>query len=200
VSPPPPATKLGAPPTTLPPSSTEPLPPREERPAPVAKATHPRGIVHRPTRPAAGEAAAAERPAPAAVAERPPPKGDKLDDLLNSALGNKARPTAAARPREDEEPAARRPAAASLAKLEREDMVRGMQGVSGRVHECFNQYKVPGTAMVKINVARGGKVSGATVSGKFAGTPTGSCVESAVRTAHFPPVEAQNFDFPFALH
>jgi hypothetical protein len=38
------------------------------------------------------------------------------------------------------------------------------------------------------------------VGGKFAGTPTGTCIEAAVKGAHFPPVEAQSFDFPFALH
>jgi len=84
--------------------------------------------------------------------------------------------------------------------MQREDLVRAMQGVTPRVRECFNQYKVPGTAMVKVTVARGGRVSSASVSGKFGGTPTGTCVESAVRSARFPPVEAYVFDFPFALH
>jgi predicted Zn finger-like uncharacterized protein len=205
VTPPPPRTT--APPTTPPPSATEPLPPRDEKAAAAPSGPRPAHTGHvsrRAARVAAAEAAGGDRaaaPAAAAPVEKPAPKGDKLDDLLNSALGNKPRPAAAptARARDEEEPA-RKPAAATLGKLGREDMVRGMQGVTARVHDCFNQYKVPGTAMVHVNVARGGKVSGATVGGKFAGTPTGSCIESAARGAHFPPVEQDSFDFPFQLH
>jgi hypothetical protein len=143
-----------------------------------------------------GDRPGSSAPAAAPVAaEKPAPKGDRLDDLLDTAMGNKARP--ATRARDDEEPA-KKPAA-SLGALTREDMVRAMQGVAARVRECYTQYKVPGTAMVKTNVARGGRVSSVAVSGKFAGTPTGSCVETAVRGAHFPPVEAGSFDYPFPL-
>jgi predicted Zn finger-like uncharacterized protein len=206
VTPPPAApVKAAPPPTTPPPSTTERLPPREEKPAPAIASRAPHGKLPRRNRAAAeSPAPAAERApavaAPVVAAEKPAAKGS-LDDLLNTALGNKPKPAPSARPREEEEPpAGRKSAAAGLATMQREDLVRAMQGVTPRVRDCFNQYKVPGTAMVKVNVARGGKVSAANVTGKFGGTPTGMCVESAVRGAHFPPVEAYVFDFPFALH
>jgi hypothetical protein len=128
-------------------------------------------------------------------------KGDKLDDLLNQALGTKKQ---AAR-RDDDEPAAPKkeraaPAASALQPLDKSDIVKAMLPVNARVKECYNQYKVPGTAMVTIKLARGGKVSETSVSGKFAGTPTGSCVEAAARTAKFPPTDAQSFAYPFPLH
>jgi predicted Zn finger-like uncharacterized protein len=204
-APPAPPVQAATPPTTPPPSSTERLPPREEKAAAPAASRAPHGkYSRRSNRAAADSPAPAERApaaaAPAVVAEKPAPKGDRLDDLLNSALGNKPKPApSSARPREDEEPASRKPTSA-LATMQREDLVRAMQGVTPRVRDCFSQYKVPGTAMVKVNVARGGKVSSTAVSGKFGGTPTGMCVESAVRGAHFPPVEPYVFDFPFALH
>jgi predicted Zn finger-like uncharacterized protein len=197
------------PPTTPPPAANEALPPRDTPPATAAVAPKPPAAGH-PIRgprrnphlaeapmgaPTAAHPAPAARPEPP---EKPATKGDKLDDLLNAALGSKGRQAPAARPRDEEEPV-RKPVA-TLGSLNKDDMVKGMQGVSPRVHDCYNQYKQAGTAMVSINVARGGRVSAATVSGKFAGTPTGTCVEAAVKGAKFPPVEAQNFQFPFALH
>jgi hypothetical protein len=75
-----------------------------------------------------------------------------------------------------------------------------MMAINGKVKDCYNQYKVPGTAMVTIKVARGGRVAETSVSGKFAGTPTGSCVEAAARGAKFPPSDAQTIQYPFPLH
>jgi hypothetical protein len=37
------------------------------------------------------------------------------------------------------------------------------------------------------------------VSGKFAGTPTGSCVEKAVKSAVFPPSDGFTTPYPFQL-
>ena len=62
-----------------------------------------------------------------------------------------------------------------------------MNGVKAKVSDCYNQFKVPGMAMVNIVIGKNGKVDSATVTGKFAGTPTGACVEKAVKTATFPP-------------
>jgi len=65
------------------------------------------------------------------------------------------------------------------------------------VKECFNQYKVAGIANVSISVAKGGRIASATVTpGKFAGTPSGACVEAAAKTAKFPPCEAMSFPGP----
>ena len=54
-------------------------------------------------------------------------------------------------------------------------------------------------AMVSVVIAKNGKVTSATVSGKFAGTPTGSCVEKAVKSASFPPSEGLSTPYPFQL-
>jgi hypothetical protein len=53
--------------------------------------------------------------------------------------------------------------------------------------------------LTNVSVAKGGRVAAVSVAGKFAGTPTGTCVEAAARTAKFPPCEAMNFPWPFQL-
>jgi hypothetical protein len=83
--------------------------------------------------------------------------------------------------------------------LPREEVVKGMNAVLPRARDCYNQYKVPGLAMVKLTVAPSGRVSSATVTGKFAGTPSGSCVESAVKSAKFAPSSGLTFDYPVPL-
>jgi hypothetical protein len=60
-----------------------------------------------------------------------------------------------------------------------------MGRVSGRVRGCFDQYKVPGTANVAITIGNSGRISSASVTGQFAGTPTGDCVAKAVKSASF---------------
>jgi hypothetical protein len=67
------------------------------------------------------------------------------------------------------------------------------------VTACYNQFKVPGTAMVNVVIGKSGKVTSATVTGKFAGTPTGTCVEAAVKTATFPPSDGFTTPYPFQL-
>jgi predicted Zn finger-like uncharacterized protein len=98
-----------------------------------------------------------------------------------------------------EEPPKPAPAQPKLVSLSRGDIVNAMKIVQPRIQACANQYKVPGTAMATIAVIAGGKVSGATVTGKFVGTPTGSCVESAAKSAKFPPCQAMTFPWPFTL-
>jgi hypothetical protein len=78
-------------------------------------------------------------------------------------------------------------------------VVAGMKGVNGKVAACYAQFKVPGMAMVNVVIAKSGKVSSASVTGKFAGTPTGTCVESAVKTASFPPSDGLTTPYPFSL-
>jgi hypothetical protein len=61
---------------------------------------------------------------------------------------------------------------------------------AAQIHECYLRHQVPGTAMVNVVIAKSGRVSKATVTGKFADTVTGACVEAAVKTAAFPPSDA----------
>lgn len=86
-----------------------------------------------------------------------------------------------------------------LVTLTQSDIVNAMKGVQPRIQSCANQYKVPGTAMANISVASGGRVTSVTVTGKFAGTQTGSCIESAAKSAKFPACQSMNFPWPFTL-
>ena len=83
--------------------------------------------------------------------------------------------------------------------LRKSAVVAGMNSVKPKVNDCYTQFKVPGMAMVNVVISPSGKVSSATVTGKFAGTPTGSCVEGAVKSASFPPSEGLSTPYPFNL-
>ena len=142
------------------------------------------------------EAAPSARPGPEpAVAPPAPPKPKKsgsIDDLLNQVGTNKGG---------GEEPRPKKVATqVALPTLSQSDIVSAMKAVQPRVKECYNQYKLPGIANVSISVSKGGRIASATVTGKFAGTPSGTCVEAAAKTAKFPPCEAMSFPWPFQLH
>src|SRR5262249_6760775 len=91
----------------------------------------------------------------------------------------------------DAGPRARRPPAAQPPAPDRElskkTLLCGMTSMQDKVSDCFARYQTPGIAMVNVVVGRRGRVSSASVTGKFAGTPTGACVEAAVKTVVFPP-------------
>ncbi len=197
-----------APPSTPPPVANEELPPREpSKPATTTADRDDRkssrsGSSSRRSGSRSGDgdrASGAVTPTPRATAEAPAAparKKDDIDSLLEQATGSKrggGSPAAAPR-REEEEPKAER-----LPPLPREEVVKGMNAVLPRARDCYNQYKVPGLAMVKLTVAPSGRVSAATVTGKFAGTPSGTCVESAVKSAKFAPSAGLTFDYPVPL-
>ena len=54
-------------------------------------------------------------------------------------------------------------------------------------------------AMVNVVIGKSGKVTSASVTGKFAGTPSGACVEKAIKTASFPPSDGLTTPYPFTL-
>ena len=58
-----------------------------------------------------------------------------------------------------------------------------------------------GTAQLDITVADTGFVTSAVVGGDFAGTPEGSCIARAVRSAQFAPFKKPRFRliYPFSL-
>ena len=142
------------------------------------------------------EATSPAKPTPEpAVATSTPPKpkkGGSIDDLLNQVGTPKGG---------GEEPRPKKVVStAALPALSQSDIVSAMKAVQPRVKECYNQYKLPGIANVSISVAKGGRIASASVTGKFAGTPSGTCVEAAAKTAKFPPCEAMSFPWPFQLH
>jgi hypothetical protein len=92
-----------------------------------------------------------------------------------------------------------RMAAASGHPLSKTDVVNGMNAVKPAVAECYRVLGVPGLAMVNVVIGKDGRITSATVTGKFAGTPTGRCVEDAVRGATFPPSDGLTTPYPFLL-
>ena len=147
-------------------------------------------------------AVAAATPAPEPEVKKPA-KGS-LDDLLEGALSGKKPRSRPSNNNDDDSPgpsrkgaAAAEPAAAG--PLAKSAVVSGMNGIKGKITDCYNQFKVPGMAMVNVVIGKSGKVSSATVIGKFAGTPTGGCVEKAVKSASFPPSEGLSTPYPFQL-
>ena len=160
----------------------------------------PSGKGSRPSGKGSAEAtpsAKSDKPAPEAAAPTAAPtkpkKGGSIDDLLNQVGTNKGGGG-------DEPKPKKAPTAAALPALSQTDIVSAMKAVQPRVKECYNQYKVPGIANVSISVSKGGRIASASVTGKFAGTPSGTCVEAAAKTAKFPPCEAMSFPWPFQLH
>ncbi|HVX97297.1 MAG TPA: hypothetical protein VHK47_20445, partial [Polyangia bacterium] len=143
----------------------------------------------------AAKAVAAAPAAPAPVAEKKPAKGS-LDDLLEGALNHKSGGSSSPRVQED---APRKAEPAGGGPLSKSAVVAGMNSVKGKVSDCYQQFKVPGMAMVNVVIGKNGHVSSATVTGKFAGTPTGSCVEKAVKSASFPPSDGLSTPYPFQL-
>jgi predicted Zn finger-like uncharacterized protein len=124
-------------------------------------------------------------------------KRDDLDALIDGAIGGGGSKKAAA-----PKPKAAAAADANLPEtLGRGEIVNGMKSVKGRVQGCFDKYRVPGMANVTLTVARSGAVSGAKVKGIFAGTPTGACIQAAVRSATFSRFRGSpvTFDYPFIL-
>jgi hypothetical protein len=74
-----------------------------------------------------------------------------------------------------------------------------MRGVRPEIQACANRFNVQGTAMARVSVAKGGRVDSVTVTGNFADTPSGSCVEIAAKSAKFPPCQPIGFLWPFTL-
>jgi hypothetical protein len=179
------------------------LPPREG--SPEAKAAdkgerehehhHGKGHDHESKKAAADEKKGDSKPVAAAepIVKKPPP--GSLDALIDDASpapkkggggGGRAKPGAD----EDAKPAG---------PLAKSAVVAGMNSVKPKVAACYSEFKVQGMAMVNVVIAKSGKVSSATVTGKFAGTPTGACVEKAVKSASFPPSDGLQTPYPFQL-
>jgi predicted Zn finger-like uncharacterized protein len=140
-------------------------------------------------------ATAAAPAAPAAPVEKKPAKGS-LDDLLDGAVHSRG--GGGGKHVSDDDGASKK-AEAAAQPLAKSAVVAGMNSVKPKISACYDQFKQQGMAMVNVVIGRNGKVSQATVTGKFAGTPTGACVEKAVKSATFPPSEGLSTPYPFQL-
>lgn len=139
------------------------------------------GPEHAVTQPAPATAVGESAPAPAAPAVRklggkpsfdyPGRRGDEVDPVGGSEFG----------------------------PMSKAALVAGLNAVRPKIHECYVRHQVPGTAMVNVVIAKSGFVSRATVTGRLGDTPTGACVERAVKTAAFPPSDGISTPYPFQL-
>lgn len=153
------------------------------------------------------------RPASTGDLDEPPPTAprrrkrsgkkrgrDSLDDLIDGALsGSKKRPRKATKPRKSSSSSS---ANSNLPEtLSRVQIQSGMRRIKPRIQSCFDRFKVPGLASVKVKISGSGRVSSATVKGVFAGTPTGACVQSAARSATFSKFKGATIGitYPFIL-
>jgi hypothetical protein len=78
-------------------------------------------------------------------------------------------------------------------------LVNGFTALHPQIHACYERFGVSGTAMVNVVIAKSGRVATADVTGKFAGTLTGACVEQVVKIARFPPSDGFSTPYPFQL-
>lgn len=83
--------------------------------------------------------------------------------------------------------------------LSGDDIKKSMNGVAAKVSACYDGQQ--GTASVRLTVAPTGQIQRVAVSGVFAGTPVGACVEAAVQGASFPPWDGgpQSVNYSYLL-
>ena len=86
-------------------------------------------------------------------------------------------------------------------QLGKPEIQSGIGAIKGNAIGCYDKYKVPGTVTIHLTISPSGGVAGASATGTFAGTPTGGCVESAVKHAHFKKFSgpAMSVNYPFVL-
>ena len=112
-----------------------------------------------------------------------------------------ARPAAAAQPpdqRACEGAAVRR---VLPVRLRRAEVVAALAPARQAAQRCFETFGVAGVAPVRIAVRADGGVEQAAADGLFAGTPTGACLERAVRAIRFPATQRPRtrIRYPFVL-
>jgi hypothetical protein len=78
----------------------------------------------------------------------------------------------------------------------REQIVAAMRSVAGSVGACGGGART-GVAEVRVRLGSSGRVQSAIVTGQFAGTPEGSCIARAVRSARVPPFRQSTFEFTY---
>jgi len=93
----------------------------------------------------------------------------------------------------------RDPVAELPAQPTRDQVKQSLQQIEPAVLAC--SAGAHGMVFANVTVASSGRVSHGTIEGAFAGTPQGSCMARALRTASFPEFSAQSFSvkYPFRL-
>src|SRR5450755_5147340 len=83
--------------------------------------------------------------------------------------------------------------------LTKQAVASGMDAIKAQVQACHSRFTPFGTATVKMRIESDGSVSSATVTGVFADSPTGACIERAVKLARFPPSQGLTTTYPVKL-
>ena len=129
-----------------------------------------------------------------ASASKPKKGSSELDDLLGTASHRSA-------PKKKKTPSKATSSSSgggenTPAKLTKKQVMSGMGKVSGSVKRCGRGQS--GTVTVKAVISTSGRVTSASTTGKFAGTPAGLCAARAVRRAKFPKTQKQlTVTYPF---
>ncbi len=95
---------------------------------------------------------------------------------------------------------AQQPALVLPATLTSREVQRGMRQIKGGVRSCFDRFKVPGWAKLRVTISNTGRVRSTRLQGIFAGTPTGACLKDAVNRARFPRFATPSLSIEYPFH
>ena len=84
-------------------------------------------------------------------------------------------------------------------RLTTNQLVTALRPAADAARECHEEYGVTGVARLRITVDGSGTVAHLTQRGDFVDTPTGACIDKAIRSARFPKFRAANQSFSYPL-
>ena len=78
---------------------------------------------------------------------------------------------------------------------------QGMAAARPKVHDCYAEFEVAGTAIVKMVVTGDGKIENMVIQPPFDKTPTGYCIKNALRSITLPRFKGEKMmiTYPFTL-
>lgn len=172
----------------------------EEETAVASKSTTKKSTTSRTTKKT--ESAPAEKEPEAAAPVKK--KGDNIDNLL-AQLDSKEEPKAKTTTKTTTKKATTS-SGGGKSELSRDDVQNVIRANSGRINTCYrsqNSGKLSGTMRVKFMIKPNGSIGNAEIlTGSFAGTDVGSCVQKAVKGMRFPSTSASAdvpITYPFKL-
>lgn len=170
----------------------EPRLPKRPTTRPRTVAVRPRAARPRAARP---ETAEPKRPQPGKVKKRCAPSD--LDCLIDGISMDHTAPPVKVVVRQ---PTVVQPAVVLPATLSSSEVQRGMRLIRAGVKGCFDRFRVPGWAQVRLTISSNGRVRSARLKGIFAGTPTGACLKSVVSRARFPRFATPSLSIEYPFH
>ncbi len=87
------------------------------------------------------------------------------------------------------------------ARLSPRDIKTSLRPAREAANKCLEVYGVPGTALFRISISNEGTVVGLEQKGDFIDTPTGTCIDKAIKGVTFPKSKKPKtaIDYPFML-